>query len=227
MDIKKLFRSIGRDTLMLLVLGGMLIYLSAEYFVVSFKPAVSFQDMLEGTKVKEGSHVAGDVVYSLGYFASETTYTKYKDGSRSGDRKNGNYYLIPTAEGFVGLKSRQADVAGLDKLSEETYNCIENGTEPATKVFMEGTVHAMESDVAKYYRECLQEQGLTDAEVEALGQPLVIKYVSFNAVRIMFALGIVLLLIMVLLIRVRYRREMRGSGLAKAEDLPSTPPSAQ
>ncbi len=92
---------------------------------------------------------------------------------------------------------------------------------------MEGTVHAMESDVAKYYRECLQEQGLTDAEVEALGQPLVIKYVSFNAVRIMFALGIVLLLIMVLLIRVRYRREMRGSGLAKAEDLPSTPPSAQ
>ena len=115
MDIKKLFRSIGRDTLMLLVLGGMLIYLSAEDFVVSFKPAVSFQDMLEGTKVKEGSHVAGDVVYSLGYFASETTYTKYKDGSRSGDRKNGNYYLIPTAEGFVGLKSRQADVAGLDK----------------------------------------------------------------------------------------------------------------
>ena len=64
MDIKKLFRSIGRDTLMLLVLGGMLIYLSAEDFVVSFKPAVSFQDMLEGTKVKEGSHVAGDVVYS-------------------------------------------------------------------------------------------------------------------------------------------------------------------
>ena len=127
----------------------------------------------------------------------------------------------------MGLKSRQADVAGLDKLSEETYICIEDGTEPATKVFMEGTVHAMESDVARYYRECLQEQGLTDAEVESLGEPLVIKYVSFTAVRIMFAIGIVLLLIMILLVRARYRREMRGSGLAKAEDLPNIPPSAQ
>lgn len=220
MDIRKLFRCIGRDTLILLAFGGMLVYMSAKDLVVSFKPAVSFQDMAEGAPVKEGSHVAGDVVYNLGSFASEVTYTKRSDGSRSGDRKSGKYYLIPMADGLIGLKSRQADVADLDRLADETSKYLEDGTEPSTKVPMEGTVRVMESDVAKLYRECLLEEGFTEAEIDSLGEPLVIQYVSFNAVRIMFALGVAILLIMILLLRSRYRREVRGSGLPRAEDLP-------
>ena len=110
MNIKKLFSGLGRDVLLLFVIGGVLLYQTAGTALVSIKPAVSFEDMLDGAEVKPGTHVAGDVVYAFDYFASETSYTQRSDGSRSGDRKNGNYYLIPIANGYIGLKCRQADV---------------------------------------------------------------------------------------------------------------------
>ena len=106
MDIRKLFGAFGKDVLILLVMGGVLLYQSAPNFLVSFKPAVSFADMLDGKEVREGMYVKGDVIYVLDYFASESTYTQRQDGSRSGSKASGNYYLIPTAEGFIGLKSK-------------------------------------------------------------------------------------------------------------------------
>jgi len=121
LNIKKLLGGLGRDVLLLFVIGGVLLYQTAGAALVSIKPAVSFEDMLDGAEVKPGTHVAGNVVYAFDYFASETSYTQRSDGSRSGDRKNGNYYLIPIANGYIGLKCRQADVADLDKLSEETF----------------------------------------------------------------------------------------------------------
>ena len=101
---------------MLIGVGATLLYLTAADFVISIKPAVSFEDMLDGKEVQVGSRVAGEVVFAMDYFASESTYTRYEDGSRSGSRKSGNYYLIPTAEGYIALKSRQADVSALDAL---------------------------------------------------------------------------------------------------------------
>ena len=52
---------------------------------ISPAPAVSFQEILDGEEVKAGSHVKGDIVYVLDYFATESTYTQRSDGSRSGD----------------------------------------------------------------------------------------------------------------------------------------------
>ena len=104
MDIRRLFRCMGRGTWMLIGVGATLLYLTAADFVISIKPAVSFEDMLDGKEVKVGSRVAGEVVFAMDYFASESTYTRYEDGSRSGSRKSGNYYLIPTAEGYIALK---------------------------------------------------------------------------------------------------------------------------
>ena len=223
MDIKKLLTAMGTDVIMLLLIGGFILYSSASDMVVSFKPAISFEDMLNGTEVKAGSHVEGDVIYVLDYFASESTYTQYNDGSRSADRASGNYYLIPTYDSFIGLKSRQVDVADFNKLSDETFEYLTSGTEPTTKIFMQGSVKAMDDKVAKYYREYLEEMGYAEAEITAMGEPLVMEFVSFNAVRIMFIIGVVLIALALFFWRRRYQRELKGSGLKKAEDLPDTP----
>lgn len=217
MDIRKLFGAFGKDVLILLVMGGVLLFQSAPDFFVSLKPAVSFADMLEGKEVKAGTHVAGDVIYVLDYFASESTYTQRQDGSRSGSRASGNYYLIPTAEGFVGLKSRQADVATLNAITDETFSYMETGVEPVTTIRMEGSVKVMEGTLVNYYKEYLTDMGYTESEITAFGDPLVIQYVSFTAVRVMFAIGVVLVALAVLILCRRYNYK---SGLKKAEDLP-------
>ena len=62
--------------------------------------------------------------------------------------------------------------------------------------------------------------GFEKEDIDSLGEPLVIRYVNFTAVRVMAVIGVVLLLLAGLLYRRRYRIETRGSGLRRAEDLP-------
>ncbi|MCI9163863.1 MAG: hypothetical protein HFG59_11535 [Lachnospiraceae bacterium] len=224
MKIGNLIRSLNTGVLALLAFGGMLLYMCAADLVVSFKPAVSFEELLEeGKELKPGSHVEGNVVYALDYFASESTYTKRSDGSRSGSRKSGNYYMIPAATGCFALKCRQADVDALNSLSEETFDYMMSGTEPSTEIFVEGKAELLEGNLAGFYKEYLGELGYTEAEIQQMGEPLVVRYVNFMAVRIGFVLGLVLVLLGLLLLRAGYRREVRGSGLKRAEDLPDAP----
>ncbi len=220
MDIRRLFRCMGRGTWMLIGVGATLLYLTAADFVISIKPAVSFEDMLDGKEVKVGSRVAGEVVFAMDYFASESTYTRYEDGSRSGSRKSGNYYLIPTAEGYIALKSRQADVSALDALSEETFEYMNNGPEPSTAIHMQGKVERMEGTLAGYYEEYLEELGYSEAEIDAFGEPLVIRYLNFIAVQSMFAAALLILFLDIFFLQRRYRRAGEDRGFKRAEDLP-------
>ena len=115
----------------------------------------------------------------------------------------------------------------MDKLTDETYE-IWTSSDPeaktTTEYFVQGRVEKMEEGVAKLYREYLEEQGFTSEQIEALGTPLVIQYTSFGAVAVFFAIGIVLILLAVLIVCLRYRRQGTGSGLRRAEDLPGNPP---
>ena len=143
----------------------------------------------------------------MDYFASESTYTQRSDGSRSGDKANGNYYLIPTETGYIGLKSRQVDVADMNKLSDETYDfLLGNGAEPATKIFMQGTVEVMEDELVRYYEEYLMDMGYTKSEIDDMGDALVIQYRSFTAVRVLFCIGLVIGLLGIFLLVRRYKR---------------------
>ena len=85
--MKKFFSCFNKGSLVLFIFGILIICLSAVDMFTSLKPAVSFQDIIDGEEVKEGTHVAGNVVYAMDYFASESSYTKYSDGSRSGSKK--------------------------------------------------------------------------------------------------------------------------------------------
>ena len=206
MDFRRLIGAFGMDVIILILIGGVMVFSAGGDFIVSFKPAVSFQDMLDGKEVKAGSHVAGDVVYVLDYFASESTYTQRSDGSRSGDKANGNYYLIPTESGFIGLKSRQVDVADMNKLTDETYDFLVDGTEPTTKIYMQGTVEVMEDELVQYYEEYLMDMGYAKSEIDDMGEALVIQIRSFTAVRVLFGIGLVLVLLGVFFIVRRYKR---------------------
>ncbi len=207
MDIKKLVRSFSTNILILMVIGGVMLFQSAGHMLVSLKPAVSFQEILDGEEVKAGSHVKGDIVYVLDYFATESTYTQRSDGSRSGDKANGKYYLLPTAEGYIGYKCRQADVAQMEKISEETYEFLMGGAEPTTTFQAEGGVEVMEPELEKYYREYLVDMGYSESEIDEMGEPLVIKYVSFTAVRVIFFLGLAVVVLAIFLVVRRYTRE--------------------
>jgi len=221
MKIKDILISLGVYKLVFIIFGGMMFWMSVPDTVISFKPAVSFEEILDGEEVKAGDHVAGNVPYALGYFASKSTYTRYQDGSRSGDRKAGNYYMIPTAEGYIGLKTPQSDVAAMDDLSDETFEYLTSGTEPTTEVYMEGSVEVMKDNLAGYFKEYLEEMGYTKEEIEEMGEPLMIEYVNYTASRVMTALSVVVILLMVFLTWREYKKEMaRRERLSYVEDIP-------
>ena len=223
MDIKKLIHCIRKDVLILLAAGGIVLYQTAPDIVACIRPAISFQDMLDGEEVKPGSRIAGNVVYSFDSFATESTYTRYSDGSRSGSRKSGKYYLLPMADGFIGLKCRQVDVAAMDQLTDETYEILmssDSGAKATTEIYTQGIVREMDKEIAGLYQRYWEDNGFTQEDIEALGTPLLIEFLSFNAVRIGFAIGVLMVLIAVFIVFVRYRKAYEGSGLRRAEDLP-------
>ena len=72
---------------------------------------------------------------------------------------------------------------------------------------MQGSVEVMEGQLEKYYREYLADMGYTEGEIADMGQPLVIKYVSFTAVRVLFLIGLALVGLAVFFVWRRYTRE--------------------
>ncbi len=205
--MKKIFASLNRLNLSLLVLGIVVISMFFSAFVTSFYPAISFEDLLDGVEVKKGSHIEGDVELSFSPFASETTETKNKSGSVTSKKASGNYYVIPMANDvFIGLKTNQDHVSDMDKLVDETYAYLDGGAEPTTKVFIQGMVKPMDDELVKYFREYMINSDFTEAEIDAMGQPLFIDYTSFVEAQICFAVGIVLILAGIALIYMKYRK---------------------
>ncbi|EGO65935.1 DUF6709 family protein [Acetonema longum] len=202
-----LFSAVNRLSLVLLVMGATLISVNYDAFITSFRPPVSFEALLEGQEVNPGSHVAGNVVSAFPPFASETTYTKYKNGSQSKERASGSFYVIPTAKGLIGLKTNENQVAAMDQLVEETLQYSEEGgAPPTTKVYIEGEVLPMEPKLIKYYKEYLKDSGFTATEIKAMGEPLLIQYTVFRNVQLMVAGGIIVILAGIGLIVRRYKQ---------------------
>ena len=130
MKFKYILGGINWGVIMLIAFGGIMLFQAIPEDIISLKPAISFEDMLdEETEIKAGARVSGKVPYVFDVFASEETYTRYKDGSRSGGKASGAYYLVPTADAFIAIKGRQADVGVLDDLIDETWNYLLTGEE--------------------------------------------------------------------------------------------------
>lgn len=205
--MKKILASLNRLNLSLLILGIVAISMFFSAFVTSFYPAISFEDLLDGVEIKAGSHIEGNVILSFSPFASETTETKNNSGSVTSKKASGNYYVIPMANDvFIGLKTNQEHVFDMDRLVDETYAYIDGGAEPTAKVFIQGMVKPMDEELVKYFREYMLNSDFTEAEIDSMGQPMFIEYTSFGDARIIFVIGVVLILTGIGLIYMKYRK---------------------
>lgn len=222
MKIKHILGGLNLGVVILFVFAGVMLFQSVPEVVIALKPAVNLENPQED--LKPGAHFSGRVPLVFGCFASESTYTQRSDGSRSGSKPSGKYYVIPTAYSLVALKGRQVDVAALDRLEDETLDFFSGGEEPSTEFFVEGKLEALEPKLAGYFREYLTEEfGATQEDLDLVGEPLVIRYVSFTACWVLTGIGLALAAVGALLFRRGYRTAKYGSGLKRAEDLPDLP----
>ena len=87
-----------------LVIGIMALFMALPEFFISLKKPVDF-NMLTDAEIKSGLHVEGDVYLILDTFATEETYTKNSDGSRTPSKVSGYYYIIPVGEeSYIGIE---------------------------------------------------------------------------------------------------------------------------
>ena len=63
----------------------------------------------------------------------------------------------------------------------------------------------MEEQLAEYYKGYLREMDYTESEIEEMGDPLVIQFRSFTAVRVLFLIGVALVAVGVFLFIRGYR----------------------
>ena len=94
----------------------------------------------------------------------------------------------------------------MEKVTKETEDWIMGGAEPATKIYMQGTVEVMEGQLADFYKESLMGLGYSRSDIDDMGDPLVIQYRSFTAVRVLFGIGVALVLLGVFFIYRGYKR---------------------
>lgn len=204
--MKKLMKSMNVGFLMLFAVGMVLIIPSFSGFVTSFQPSVSFEDLLNGREIKIGSHISGDVVYALDYFAADRTYQKNKAGAIVVNKKAGNYYIIPAAEGFLGLKTAKSQHTDFDKLTDETYTFLKGGQKPQLKIYIDGEIVPMKKELVPSFHNYLSDAGYTEEEILQMGTPLLIRPRVFLLNRIVFVFGLIFLFLSFSVLWYYYRR---------------------
>ena len=204
--MNKIMQSINGSILILFTAGMTLILLSFSGFITSFLPPVTFEDLLNGREIKIGSHVEGNVVYALDYFASDTTYEKNSEGIIVPKKNSGNYYIIPFYGGYLGLKTNHDQNLSFDRLTDETYAFLKGGQKPRMEIFIDGEIIPMKQKLIPYFHRYLSDAGYSAEEINAMGSPFLIQPRAFIISRILFAAGILFLFLSVLIFRRIYRR---------------------
>ena len=180
--------------LLLIIAAVTILQFSTSDFIVSLKPARSFDDLISG-EVSAGAHIKGEVPLLLDYFATEKTWQQSSDGSGTPKKTSAYYYILPANNDvWFGVRMRTEDYKGAEKLVDETYNYfMGNGDMPTATIAYEGRTVKMKDEYPQLidnFREELSLYGFLEEEIEAMGEPLLIVYRSFSTIRGMFALGI-------------------------------------
>lgn len=195
----KIFACLTKRMVMIpVILGIVLFAISIGDTMVSFKEAVDFEELME-KDVEAGTHIEGEINFTVGPFASEDTETTHKDGSKTVAKDTAQYYLVFGGEKtqFLGLKVNKKDNAEVAKNASETnaYMSYETDDVPSTTPMYEGKVVEMDPELTIYFKDYLIALGFTYSEINDMGDFLCIEPVSFMAVRIATVAGLVLILI--------------------------------
>ncbi len=213
------FDRISRPGFILALLGAVLLSFSLKDTLVSFKPARSFDTVLE-EGAAAGDHVAGKVPYLLDSFATLETWTENKStNSRTPAKTSARYYVLPAGEGYVGLSVRSTNFSAASDLVDQTYAFFTSGTAPASKLELDTRVVPMEEELAELFRQDLREYyDLSDAEIDAMGTPLMVEPRAFGTIRAFCGVGSAVLLLGLIILAVYWRKigKIRAQKKARA-----------
>lgn len=195
--MQRILLSFSKGVLIPLAIGIMLIVMNASLFFVSIKPATTFEDLLE-KEPKAGMHVKGDVIYAYDCFAKEETWTERSDGSRTAAKNSHYYYSIVGVNTVFALEIPADEYKTMEQLSDETYSYMMGiGSEPTTKISVDGVMKKMDKETKALFVDYLEQNDFSKEEIEAMGDLLIIEQYSTGAVRVMFLIGVVLVLLAV------------------------------
>ncbi len=220
--MRAFFQKISRAGLVLALIGGVLLGVSLGDTVISFKPARSFDDVLE-SGAAPGDRVAGQVPFLLDSFASMQTWTENsKTNSTTPKKTSSRYYVLPGGEGFLGLTVHSKSFDQSEALVDQTYGYLAGGDMPTAQLTLDARVVAMDEELAEMFRDEMREYyDYTDQELEAMGPILMVEPRDFTAVRSFCAAGAVFLLLGVVILARRWKKE--GARLSQAQKPASGP----
>lgn len=198
---------ISRAGLILAIIGGVLLWFALGDAIISFKPARSFDDVLEDG-LKAGDHVSGRVPYLLDYFGSLQTWTENSaNNSRTPAKTSARYYVLPAGENYAGLRVGTQNIPAAGNLVDETYGYLAGAGEPTTVLEIDARVVEMEEELVELFRDEMKEYyDYTDQELESMGTLLMVEPRAFTAVRVICGLGLAFLLLGILLLVRRWRK---------------------
>lgn len=200
-------QKISRAGLVLVILGMACLWISLGDTIISFKQAKDFEDILDDG-VAAGDHVEGEVIFLLDPFASMQTWTENsKTGSTTPKKTSSQYYVVPISVGYAGLTVNSKDFSVADKLVDQTYDYLTDGTMPTAELTVDARVVVMDDELTGMFRDELKEYyGYTDQELDDMGPFLMVEPRDFNTIRIFCGAGTALVLVGVLVLALHWRK---------------------
>ncbi len=225
--MKALLRGFSIANLMLLLFGGIFFGMTIQkgHVLQLLKPAHNYDEVLsEG--LEEGDHVQGDIYYSLGQFATQSTYTQYED-YRTASKTAGYYYVIPVGDsGLAAIYVRKADKQIMDQITDETYAYLEGGASPQTVLHFNGVAVEMEENLKGLeaaFRKQLKEWQYSDQDIETIiqttqGKLLVLEGpADVTTVYVMAGIGLLIIALAVFLFIRKYKKEKAWAAKKEEE----------
>ena len=202
-----IMQKISRAGLVLALLGVFLLGVSLGDTITSFKTPRSFEDVLENGAAP-GDHVSGQVLFLMDAFANEQTWTENRQTHSTTPKKtSAQYYVLPGGEDWLGLRVSSQNISAADKLVEQTYAYLTDGSMPTAELTTDARVAVMEEELAGMFREELKEYyGYTDQDIADLGPLLMVEPRAFTTIRVFCAVGAGLCLTGVLMLVMHWRK---------------------
>lgn len=158
----------------LIMIGIMGMLLSIDSFAIAVKPAADFEALLD-FRAEPGDHVQGRVLYTYGCFA-ESSVISSEYGRKTGETRNGYYYVIPSADGVMILQVPLRYYDAMETLMEETFAYIFGGQEPRINIQINGSVVINRSEsLLRMLGEYLGALGYSDREIADMGEIYIVK----------------------------------------------------
>lgn len=203
----RLLNRISAKGLLLAVIGIGLLVVSLGDTITSFKPARSFDSVLE-EGASAGDHVSGRVPYLLDSFARMETWTENRsNNSRTPAKTSSRYYVLPGGDVFLGLTVHSSKFSAAEKLVDQTYGALSGGAEPTAELELDVRVAKMDEELAELFREELRDYyGFSNAEIDGMGTLLMLEPRAFGTIRVFCGVGAVLLLAGAALLVLRWRK---------------------